>query len=299
MPSSPGNSDPWDVLNRLLDEALDLPASERDRWLEGLPAEHASLKTRLRELLALAGTSAEPLISPTIPKVALEPEGEEADGGPHAAKDVVGPYRLVRRIGVGGMGTVWLAERSDGLITRPVALKLPLLAFQRGAFAERVAREREILAGLNHPNIARLYAAGVALDGQPYLAIEYVEGRSIDQHCRENNLPLEARLRLFLQVARAVAHAHEKNVVHRDIKPTNVLVTPEGEVRLLDFGIAKLLEGGLGRETQLTKMVGRAFTPDYASPEQIRGDPVTTASDVYSLGVLLFELLTGVRPYKL
>jgi tetratricopeptide (TPR) repeat protein len=299
MCASPIDSDSWEALDRLLDEALDLPPSERAQWLDELPEAHASLKPRLRGLLARAEDPDGRLLSPTIPKLALEAAPDEEEDGSHAAGDVVGPYRLLRSIGVGGMGSVWLAERSDGIISRPVALKLPFRTWQRGAFGERIAREREILGGLNHPNIARLYDAGIAPDGQPYLAIEYVEGRFIDKHCEEQGLSLEARLRLFLQVARAVAHAHEKQVVHRDIKPSNVLVTTEGEVRLLDFGIAKLLEGGLGQETQLTKMIGRAFTPDYASPEQIRGDPVTIASDVYSLGVLLYELLTGTKPYKL
>jgi serine/threonine protein kinase/tetratricopeptide (TPR) repeat protein len=299
MCASSIDSGSWEVLNRLLDAALDLPPAERGRWLDELPQEYEGVKPRLRDLLSRAEASDG---FSSIPKMALEVSSEDDDAreaGAHAEGDLVGPYRLVRLVATGGMGTVWLAERSDGLIARPVALKLPLLARGHGAFRERIAREREILAGLNHPNIARLYDAGVSPDGQPYLALEYVEGRLIDRHCEEEGLDLEARLRLFLQVARAVAHAHEHSVVHRDIKPSNVLVTADGQARLLDFGIAKLLEGGFGPETQLTKMVGRAFTPDYASPEQIRGDPVTAASDVYSLGVLLYEMLTGSKPYRL
>jgi serine/threonine-protein kinase len=197
------------------------------------------------------------------------------------------------------MGVVWLAERTDGLINRPVALKLPHGAWKRAGLAERMAGEREILASLAHPNIAHLYDAGITGDGQPYLAIEYVEGLRIDVYCRERNLDVRSRLRLFLQVANAVAHAHGKLVVHRDLKPANILINAEGQVRLLDFGIAKLLEDGQTRETRFTEASGRALTPDYASPEQILGEPLTISTDIYSLGVVLYELLSGSRPYKL
>src|SRR5262249_15165882 len=163
----------------------------------------------------------------------------------------------------------------------------------------RMSREREILATLTHPNIARLYDAGVSAEGRPFLAIEYVEGRSIDEYCRDRQLDTHARVKLFAQVAHAVAYAHAQLVVHRDLKPANVLVTSEGQVRLLDFGIAKLLARQQATETRLTELSGRALTPDYASPEQIRGEPLSIASDVYSLGVILYELLTGKRPYKL
>jgi serine/threonine-protein kinase len=211
----------------------------------------------------------------------------------------VGPYRLLRVLGEGGMATVWLAERTDQLQGRRIALKLPHGAWRRSGLAERMAREREILATLEHPNIARLYDAGVDADGQPYLAIEYVEGERIDAFAARHALTLPQRLQLFLQVARAVAHAHANLVVHRDLKPSNILVTAAGEVRLLDFGIAKLLEQGVAEETALTREVGRALTPDYAAPEQIQGKPIGTAADVYALGVVLFELLSGQRPYRL
>jgi serine/threonine-protein kinase len=166
---------------------------------------------------------------------------------------------------------------------RPVALKLPRGAWRRAALAERMAREREILARLNHPNIARLYDAGIDAQGQPYLALEYVEGERIDAYCRRNALDVAARLRLFLQVTRAVAHAHANLVVHRDLKPANILVAADGTAR----------------ETELTQLAGRALTPDYAAPEQIVGEPIGTAADVYALGVVLFELLTGARPYAI
>jgi serine/threonine-protein kinase len=209
----------------------------------------------------------------------------------------VGPYRLLRLLGEGGMGSVWLAERADGLVSRPIALKLPRGTWQQGPLALRMAREREILATLDHPHIARLYDAGLTPEGQPYLALEYVEGVRIDTYCRDQRLDPRARLALFIQVAGAVAHAHAKLVVHRDLKPQNILVTADGQARLLDFGIAKLLEQGAAQETELTRMGGRALTPAYASPEQLTGAPIGVASDVYSLGVVLYELLTDARPY--
>ena len=162
-----------------------------------------------------------------------------------------------------------------------------------------MSRERDILASLDHPNIARIYDAGLDEQGRPYLALEYVEGEAIDVYCKNKNASIRERLQLILQVARAVAHAHARLVVHRDLKPANVLVTALGQVRLLDFGIAKLMEGDLTQETQLTQQSGRALTLDYASPEQIRGEPLGTASDVYSLAVVTYRLLTGASPYTL
>jgi serine/threonine-protein kinase len=288
----------WAKLNRLLDQALDLPPEDRGQWLEDLPSEHAALKPRLSALLAHAAEEEATAASlKTLPK--LELPATEADRGetPGSAGESVGPYRLVRLLAEGGMGAVWLAERTDGMLSRPVALKLPRVAWARPGAAERMARERDILASLDHAHIARLYDAGLGSDGRPYLALEYVEGRPIDEYARTERLGLRARLRLFLQVAEAVAHAHARLVVHRDLKPSNILVTSEGQVRLLDFGIAKLLEQGRAVETELTRSSGRALTPSYASPEQIEGKPLSVASDVYSLGVVLYELLTEARPY--
>ena len=209
----------------------------------------------------------------------------------------MGPYRLVRPLGRGGMARVWLAQQAGG---PPVALKLPARPMSSGVLAERFAREREILARLVHPNIARLYDAGFAADGQAYLAIEYVEGVPFTQSCDERRLSVDARIALFLQVLAAVQFAHNNLVLHRDLKPSNILVTPEGHVKLLDFGIAKLLASdGSAEETEITRLGGHALTIDYAAPEQITGAPLTTAVDVYALGVLLYELLTGARPYRL
>jgi len=290
----------WAELNQLLDAALDQPMSQRTEWIEALAPQFEELKPRLRDLLSQAGAIETSDFLNSLPKVDIDlHEWAPVDARVDRPGDQVGPYSLVRELGSGGMGAVWLAERSDGLITRPVALKLPHGVWRRSGLAERMAREREILATLNHPNIARLYDAGLAADGQPYLAIEYVEGRPIDEHCRDQQLDLKSRLKLFVQVANAVAYAHGNLVVHRDLKPANILVTADGQVRLLDFGIAKLLQEGQAQETQLTGFSDRALTPDYASPEQILGEPLTIASDVYSLGVLLYELLSGTRPYKL
>ena len=287
----------WTELNALLDAVLDVPPGERGQLVEGLGTEFGPLKTWLHALLERAGDVETNDFLGSLPGI-----GSAADLGTvpeEHAGETIGPYRLLRELGVGGMGKVWLAQRIDGLIKRPVALKLPRGAWRFTGLGERMAREREILATLTHPNIARLYDAGLTDEGQPYLALEYVEGVPIDTYCIEHELDIPARLRLFLQAAAAIAYAHNRLVVHRDLKPENILVTQDGEVKLLDFGIAKLLEHGEAKETKLTEFAGRALTPDYASPEQIAGQPITVASDVYSLGVLLCKILTETRPYQL
>jgi serine/threonine-protein kinase len=196
------------------------------------------------------------------------------------------------------MAEVWLAERADGAFKREVALKLPMLSRLRKDLASRFARERDILAGLEHPNIARMYEAGVSGEGLPYLAMEYVHGEPLTTWCDRHQLGIRERLKLFLQVLDAVQYAHGHQVIHRDIKPSNILVTDSGQVRLLDFGVAKLLARE-DEQTELTQLYGRALTPEYASPELVRGDGIEQASDVYSLGVVLYELLCGSRPYRL
>src|SRR5262245_13887004 len=300
MPS-PLSTERFRQVNRLLEAAFLLEPSERSAWLESLQGDDAALRPLLADLLARAavldeGDFLRPLRAVEANELLSEPTEPQ-----HQPGAVLGPYRLERELGRGGMGTVWLAERVDGTLKRKVALKLPHQGLSRSLLAQRLARERDILAGLEHPNIARLYDAGVAEDGQPFLALEYVEGAPIDRYCGERALDLGKRLELFVQVCRAVAHAHAHLVLHRDRKPSNILVTPDGQVRLLDFGVAKLLQEGADRaeETALTRIGGRALTPEYASPEQICRQPLTTASDVYSLGVVLYELLTGQRPYQL
>ncbi len=284
----------WVVLNRLLDTALDLPANERALWVDNLGPEYDSVKDRLRDLLSRADQPGALIGS----LGALDALGESESSSSEVSGETVGPYRLLRELGRGGMGIVWLAERIDGMINRPVALKLPR-GHWSATLSERMARERTILAALTHPNIARLYDAGVTAEGNPWLALEYIQGRPIDEYCRAKNLSIQERLLLFLDVAAAVAHAHSRLVVHRDLKPSNVLVTDDGQARLLDFGIARLLEDDGRTESDLTQVGGCALTPEYASPEQIQGGPIGIASDVYSLGVVLYELLTGRRPYDI
>ena len=212
----------------------------------------------------------------------------------------VGPYELIRLLGAGGMAEVWLARRADGAFKRDVALKLPLLTRRRQDLEQRFAHERDILASLEHPHIARFYDAGIDTEGLPYLSMEYVQGQTLLTWCDTQLLGIAERLALFLQVLDAVKYAHEKHVIHRDLKPSNILVADTGQVRLLDFGVAKLLQDEDGMyQAQLSRVYGQALTPDYASPESLSGARVDARSDVYSLGMVLYELLTGARPYRL
>lgn len=279
-------------VNRLLAEALTLTDAQQQAWLAALRGDDAALAPLLRMLLRRAAVETDGFMRHPA-RHALR-EASDA-GSADAPGDLVGPYRLLRVIGSGGMSEVWLAQRADGTLQREVALKLPHAVWLPGLGA-RMARERDILAALEHPHIARLYDAGATDAGRPYMAMEFVDGVPIDQHARERALTVEQRLRLFLQVLQAVAHAHARLIVHRDLKPSNILVTREGQVRLLDFGVAKLLSGeGLG-DGGITQLAGRAYTPDYASPEQLGGGVLTVGTDVYSLGVVLYELLVGARP---
>jgi serine/threonine-protein kinase len=289
------------TLNELLDVALDQPAEHRLAWIDTLNGRHDALKPRLRALLARAAEVESRDFLGSLPSFDPADITAGMSGGfsGEAAGERVGPYQLQRQLGAGGMGTVWLATRADGLFERSIALKLPHRGMFGADLAERMARERGILAGLDHPHIARLYDAGLTTEGQPYLALEYIEGVAINEYCRLNDCSIGERLRLFLQVADAVASAHARLVVHRDLKPANILVSNDGNARLLDFGIAKLLDAPAAAEAPLTQLSVHAMTPDYASPEQILRHPVTIASDVYSLGVVLYELLTGERPYRL
>jgi len=288
----------WLRLRALLDEALAQPPQTRGAWLDALVDDTAvKLKPRLAAMLA----NDQAADAPSAHRLDAGPQlGEHAGAGAASAVGRrIGPYRVIRPLGQGGMGSVWLAERADGLHHRQVALKLPHGAWHRAGLAERLTLEREILAGLEHPNIARLYDAGLDADegGQPWLAIEFVDGVRLDQHCRAQGLGHRERLQLFLQVCDAVAHAHARLVVHRDLKPANILIDRQGQVKLLDFGIAKLVEGEAVGASALTQAHGQAMTLDYAAPEQLQGRPLSTAADVYALGIVLFELLTEQRPF--
>ena len=293
----------WRELFSLLDTLLDLSEAARAEELARIERNSPELKAKLDRLLANSGTDGfgadamQPLFSerPTL----IGGQGRFVLPSAFEAGSEVGPYLLLREIGHGGMSTVWLVKRSDGQMQRDIALKLPHIFLHQASFAERFSRERDILAALTHPNIARLYDAGISKAGQPYLAMEYVEGAPLLEHCDSRRLTVDARIELFLQVLDAVRYAHSKLVLHRDLKPSNILVTAAEQVRLLDFGIAKLIVDGSVNETELTQFGGRALTLAYASPEQIVGRPLGTASDVYSLGVILSELLTGARPYRL
>jgi len=280
----------WPEFSALLDRALELPPAARRVWLDAAVGPRAPVRPYLERVLA----SAEQLEDTAYERgPALQP----VDENPHKAGMLVGPYRLLRELGHGGMGEVWLAERADGAFRRRVALKLPHAHLLAGAIRQRFERERDFLAGLAHPHIAQFHDAGVSDAGLPWLAMEFVEGRPITAHCDRLRLGVTARVRLFLQVLEAVRHAHERFIAHRDIKPSNVLVDARGHAKLLDFGIAKLLQGDLATEsTELTHLAGRAATPGYAAPEQVAGGPITTQVDVYALGAVLFTLLTGRRP---
>lgn len=278
----------WQRLSAALDELLALAPAARDVRLAALRAADAALADELAALLAQ--------------ETRIEDErfldGAALDAPPTLAGQRIGAYTIERELGEGGMGSVWLARRSDGHFEGQVAVKLLNLALATRGGAERFAREGSLLARLAHPHIAHLYDAGVSAAGQPYLVLEHVQGEPIDRWCEARRLDPRARVRLVIDVLAAVAHAHSKLVLHRDIKPANILVTAEGQVKLLDFGIAKLLDES-GRAGSPTRPATRAFTPDYAAPEQVEGGEVTTATDVYALGVLLYVLLTGAHPTAL
>ena len=282
----------WSAVLRLLDEALALPVPERPAWLDALDLAPPRLKDALRGLLEDRRAIETGQFLQALPPLAPAAAALHFGVGHR-----IGPYALLRELGHGGMASVWLAERADGAHGREVALKLPYLGARSHVVGERFARERQFLSALTHPNIAGVLDAG--FDGaQPWLAMEYVDGRPITDWAHAQSLGVSARLRLFVQVVRAVQHAHAQLVIHRDIKPSNVLVDANGQAKLLDFGVAKLMgDDGATTETELTQLGGRALTPQYASPEQLAGQTLGVTSDVYALGVLLHELLTGRLPY--
>ena len=270
----------WEKLKGVVAEALGRPETERAAWLDRACNGDDALRRQAAELLGHAPAAAGFLEPPPAPDASL------ADG------TRLGPYRVLRPLGSGGMGDVYLGERADGAFEQRVAIKV-IRGLLAGELRDRFLAERQILAQLDHPHVARLLDGGTTADGRPYLVMEHVEGEPIDDFCDRRALAVDARLRLFLKVCEAVQHAHRHLVVHRDLKPSNVLVTADGDPKLLDFGVAKDLGRG---KTPRTRLLLPA-TPEYASPEQLTGGPVTTASDVYALGVVLYELLTGENPF--
>jgi len=290
----------WSRLEPALDAALELEGDARARFLATLADADDEVHRAVCDVLsrdpALFSGTVHPLASSLLPSTRLSTA--------LAVDALVGPYRVVRLIGEGGMGAVYYAERDDGQFDMPVALKLVRAGVAMNpTFAARFLVERQTLARLVHPNIARLLDGGVTPDGRPYFAMEFVDGLPLTQHATQHALSRTDRLSLFLQVCAAVQYAHEHLVIHRDLKPTNVLVTPRGTVKLLDFGVARVLgddgEAAATAVSARTEPATMLITPAYASPEQLRGEPVSTASDVYALGVMLYELLAGRRPVDL
>jgi non-specific serine/threonine protein kinase/serine/threonine-protein kinase len=283
------NPELWQRVTHLLDEAIALNDSERSPYLDHACGADSELRREVESLLSShqrAGTGF--LKSPAI---TLQKNAQPA---PLRAGRRIGAFQIIEEVGHGGMGEVFRAVRADGQYTKEVAIKLVRSGFGTAFVLERFRTERQILATLDHPNIARLLDGGTTEDGIPYLVMELIKGTRIDLFCDERKLSISQRLQLFLQVCAAVQYAHQRLVIHRDIKPGNILVTKEGVPQLLDFGIAKILDPAT--KTEVT--MARPMTPEYASPEQIRGEPITTASDVYSLGVVLYQLLTGRSPYR-
>lgn len=284
------NPERWQEVSPYLDQLLSLPEHERATWMEKFRAQRPELAKLLQELFEEHSALAKEHFlerSPVPDALETSLPGQK-----------IGSYTLISAIGRGGMGSVWLAERSDGRFERRVAIKFLNFSVAATGGAQRFKREGRILGQLTHPHIAELIDAGVTGSGEPYLVLENVEGEHIDAFCDHHRLDVDARIRLFLDVLSALAHAHANLVVHRDLKPSNVLVRKDGQVKLLDFGIAKLLADGAeaGKMTQLTLEGVGAMTPQFAAPEQVTGGAVTTATDIYALGILLYLLLTGRHP---
>ena len=289
--------DRWAQVRGLFDSALEQEPGSRTVFLEQACAGDRALLEEVRNMLASFEDSPQFMDSPVAPAAALRRELDDRDS---MEGQCIGPYKILRRVGSGGMGSVYAAARVDQQFHKLVALKVVKRGMDSEEILRRFRNERQVLAGLEHPNIARLLDGGTTEQGLPYLVMEYVEGTPIDQYCDSHKFTITERLELFRTVCGAVQYAHQNLVVHRDLKPGNIMVTAQGVPKLLDFGIAKLLRPDFaGQSVHLTRSSLRPMTPEYASPEQVRGDPITTASDVYALGVLLYKLLTGHQPYRL
>jgi eukaryotic-like serine/threonine-protein kinase len=286
----------WERVRSLFVACLRLPPGEREAWLADACADQPELLVQLTALLAAHGASDNLLDGDGEAFVArlINPLDPDSPRSADRSGECFGVYTIVRLLGEGGMGSVFLAERSDGQFQQQVALKLIRDNFATRQQRERFLRERQILARLKHPHIAQLHDGGLAADGAPYFTLEYVDGAPITRYCDQRGLTIEQRLRLLLDVCDAVQYAHRNLIVHRDLKPSNILVTDGGQVKLLDFGIAKLLDDSDGSQTETHS---RVMTREYAAPEQVLSQPITTATDVYALGVLIYESLCGRLPY--
>jgi serine/threonine protein kinase/tetratricopeptide (TPR) repeat protein len=285
----------WQQVKNLLAVVLDVDPSERAAHLDKLCTGDSSLRSEIESLLAVSHETDPDLLNST----AVAGAAEESSGANARIGGWIGAYQIVEEIGVGGMGEVYRAFRADDQYRKEVAIKLVRAGQDSSFVISRFKNERQVLASLDHPNIAHLLDGGTTKDGVPYFVMELIEGQPIDQYCDNHKLPTTARLSLFLKVCSAVQYAHQRLIIHRDLKPSNILVTADGTPKLLDFGIAKMLDpAAVSGTPELTMSMFRMLTPGYASPEQMKGEEITTASDVYSLGVLLYELLTGHRPYQ-
>jgi serine/threonine protein kinase/Tfp pilus assembly protein PilF len=296
------SSSNWQKIEEIFDEAAELPRAEREAFLNEACGDDADLRREVEALLAADEQSNDFIESPIIASNTLAnllPDNLEDSVAPHFLGKRVGAYELVRELGRGGMGAVYLGRRADSEFRKQVAVKLVKRGMDTDFILKRFRNERQILATLDHPNVARLLDGGTTEDGLPYFVMEYVEGLPVHKYCDVHGLSISERLTLFQSICAAVGYAHQNKIIHRDLKPNNILVTKDGIPKLLDFGIAKILDPNFASDTLAPTLTGmRLMTPEYASPEQIRGDKLTTASDIYSLGVLLFEILTGERPYK-
>lgn len=286
----------WQKAEALFHEALEVPEPQRRLWLESACEGDKELAA---EVLSLLGSDAEAQAGFLEKRIEPAIESVIRESAESVLPERAGPYKIVRELGRGGMGTVYLAERDDEQYQSQVAVKLVRRGMDTDLILHRFYRERQTLARLQHPNIARLLDGGNTKEGHPFIVMEYVEGLRVTEYCQKHDLGVTQRLRLFLDVCKAVAYAHRQFVVHRDIKPGNILVDQTGAVKLLDFGICKLLHAEEPNGERTMGGAGQLLSPDYASPEQIRGETITVASDVYSAAAVLYELLTGVRPHKI
>jgi serine/threonine protein kinase len=289
----------WEQIKQIFQEAIELPPRERATFLDRVTGANGELRGEVESLLLADKEAGDFIAEPALVEAGLagvddaELTREISCIGRH-----IGHYEVERELGRGGMGVVYLAARADAQFEKHVAIKVIKRGMDTEAILRRFVTERQILANLEHPNIARFLDGGTTDDSLPYFVMEYVDGESITKYCDSNKLNTNERLQLLQKVCAAVQHAHQNLIVHRDIKPSNILVIPDGTPKLLDFGVAKLLDPSVGEVTEETASAFRLMTPEYASPEQLRGLPINTATDVYNLGIVLYELLSGHRPFQ-